>query len=244
MKQIFVSDPLCAGLQIELDEAAAHHLFDVTRTTPKEAIRVIGANGVFLAHVLEKPVVVIDAKVQQEQAECAPVVLCAAMVKADRFEWMIQKAVELGADVIVPLETRHTIIRLDEKRAAKKRERWQSIADAAARQCNRTTLARVETVCPLEQIERWKSEKNICAYEKEAHSRHLCGELTGYAGAVTYVIGPEGGLSGQEADFLQSQGFALCSLGEDILRAETAACYALSCTQFARAQTRSLNEDV
>lgn len=237
MKQLFVELTCHPGMRVELDAKTAHHLFDVTRTSPAEPIRVVAANGVFIAHVENKPFLCVDEKTEEKNRNAAPVILCAAMIKADRFEWMIQKAVELGAEAIVPLDTERTIVHLDGPRAEKKRQRWQSIADQAARQCNRDGLARIEPITRLEEIDRWKSERNICAYEKEAISHHLCSALDHYEGSLTYVIGPEGGLSGREADLLQEKGFELCSLGENILRAETAACYLLSCTEFARAQT-------
>ncbi len=236
MKQVFYNGSCEPDQAISLDDKVAHHIFDVLRTAGKEQIRIAADNGVFFGHVLEKPMVKIKEKAEEARVSAAPITVCAAMVKADKFEWMIQKAVELGADEIVPLETERTIIRIDPAKFEKKRARWQSIADQAARQSNRPKTAKILPVCRLKDIEQHKSGCNICAYEKEAQSHHLCSALQGYDGSLTFVIGPEGGLSEEEADFLEQSGFALCSLGNNILRAETAVCYLLSCAEFSRAQ--------
>lgn len=234
MKQIFYSTPLKVGDIVELDEKTAHHLFDVTRTTPKETIRIVdSANQVFLGHVQAKPCIKISEQLDTHDKQHLEITLCAALIKADKWEWMLQKATELGVTRIVPFTCKNTVIQIEPKKAVRKLERWQTICQAACQQSNRTDLVQIEPICTIGQLEPYKSQMNICAWEKEGIENHLCCTLNQIDHAVTFVIGPEGGITQAEAKVLEDQGFILCSLGENILRAETAACYLLATAQYA-----------
>ena len=138
---------------------------------------------------------------------------------------MIQKACELGAARIVPLITRRTIIHLDEKEISRKLERWNRIALEACQQCNRTTVCRVERPVTISQLDQYKQEVNLVAYENENNVR-----LREYLDSdrITFVVGPEGGFEPEEIDVLNSRGFVSVSLGNRILRAETATMFILS----------------
>lgn len=234
MKQVFVSQPLSTGQIFSLDDKTAHHLFDVTRTTPKETIRVVDSNRkVFHAHVTTKPDLEIVEELATQQPEALEITLCAALIKSDKWEWMLQKATELGVTRIVPFTSKNTMIQIDPKKAGRKLERWQSICQGACQQSNRTDLVQIEPVCTLETLNQYKSDLNICAWEKEGIEHHLCCTLNKVTDSVTFVIGPEGGLTAKEAELLEEEGFTLCSLGANILRAETAACYVCATAQYA-----------
>ena len=244
MKQVFWDKKLEYGMKIALDEKTAHHLFDVTRTSPDERIRIIDADSsVFYGRVCEKPVVEVLEAARDSQNQQPEITLCCALIKADKFEWMLQKSAELGVTRIVPFVSTNTVIQIDERKIEKKMERWKAILLGACRQCNRTSLVQLEKPCRIGELDRFKSSLNVCAWEKERQSRHLCCELEKLEDSVTYVIGPEGGLSPKEAQDLEQAGFALCSLGPRILRAETAACYLLSCTEFVFAQKQASCSD-
>lgn len=234
MKQIFTDEELHVGKILTLDEKTAHHLFHVARTTPKERIRIISRNGrVYHGHVQEHPYVYVSEETDQTNDTPPELTLCAALIKADKFEWMLQKAAELGVTRIVPFTSANTIIALEPKKIDKKLARWASILEGACRQSNRTNLVTIEKPVRLQDLGHFKSELNLCAWEKENVSQHLCCSLDKLDHSATFVIGPEGGLMAGEADFLEQEGFILCSLGNRILRAETAACYMLACADYA-----------
>lgn len=239
MKQIFAQESLHVGKVLTLNEKTAHHLFHVTRTTPKERIRVISQDRhVFYGHVQDHPHLLISEQSDEILPEHPELILCAALIKADKFEWMLQKAAELGATKIVPFTSANTIISLEPKKIDKKIARWQSILEGACRQSNRTDLVTIEKPVRFADLVQFQSDLNICAWEKENVSQHLCCTLDKLASSATFVIGPEGGLTKQEAEFLEQEGFVLCSLGSRILRAETAACYVLACADYAWNQNR------
>lgn len=233
MKQIFYPLPLNAGDLVELDEATAHHLFDVLRTESKEDVRLISGQEVYLAHTEQKPYLRIEKKLESAgQSQAAELTLCAALIKADKFEWMLQKAAELGVSRIVPFTCARSIVQIDPKKEAKKQARWNAILEQACRQSNRTTLVHLEPVCSINQLEAYKGEANVCAYEKEDEHHVLYDVLKNPFSSACFVIGPEGGFAPGEAERLEEKGFALCSLGTGILRAETAACFVLSAAQY------------
>ena len=233
MKQVYLDQTVSVNDLISLDTKQAHHIFDVLRTTPKEKIRIITKNsGVFLGHVETKPNLVVDSKVDVSD-ESQSITLCCALIKQDKFEWMLQKACELGVSKIVPFVSKNTVVKLDEKKAEKKLTRWNEILLAATKQCNRNTLVELEPVISLKDLSNYKSECNLVAYEKESDpSKHMAHYLKENPQTITVCIGPEGGFEESEIQILNEFGYANCSLGKNILRAETAACYVLVAIEY------------
>lgn len=231
MKQVFSKVQPVLDQPLLLDEAQAHHIFDVLRTSPKETVRVVCDQEVWLAHPGQKPYLFVFGK-EIVQPRLVNVTLCPALIKGDKFEWMLQKATELGVSRIVPFVSRHSIINLDEKRMAKKMDRWAAILEAACKQSNRHDYVILEPVQTVESLPEFKSKCNLIAYEKEESTHHLANYLAGFPDSVTIVIGPEGGFTPDEVEFLENNGFLPCSLGEQILRAETAALYVLSAIEY------------
>lgn len=157
--------------------------------------------------------------------------LFVALLKGDKMDLVIQKAVELGVKTIVPFISKNTIVRLDEKSKVKKKSKYQIIANEACKQCGRTDLVRVEDIITSnnELLDRLSEyDVNIFAYENENKKSSLH-ETMEYVNKRKYrnismVIGPEGGFLIDEAKDIKSLENTKCiSLGTRILRAETAA---------------------
>ena len=152
MKQVYLDQNVSVQDVICLDAKQAHHIFDVLRTTSKEKIRIVTKNsGVFFGHVENKPNLVIDSMVDVFE-ENQSITLCCALINQDKFEWMLQKACELGVHNIVPFVSKNTVVKLDEKKAEKKLIRWNEILLAATKQCNRNTLVELEPVIALKEL--------------------------------------------------------------------------------------------
>lgn len=232
MKQVYYSSCDVDSF-IPLDDAQAHHLFDVLRTKSRETVRVVCENAeVYLAHPDKKPFLYVFGK-EEVEPRLVNVTLCTALIKSDRFEWMLQKAAELGCSRIVPFVSRNTIIQIDPKKMERKMERWNSILKAACKQCNRSDMVELMPVDCLENLSEYKSRKNLVAYEKsDEKSFHLAHFLEHNPTSITCIIGPEGGFDPSEIDLLNEMGFACCSLGNSILRAETAAMYVLCAVEY------------
>lgn len=149
-----------------------------------------------------------------------------ALPKGDRFENVIQKCVELGVHEIIPVITARTIVKLDEKRAARKTERWNAISLAAAKQSKRAFVP--EVTKPLNWAQALKSaaglDKILVPYENAqgiAHTRQVIGEVCP-GESVGIFIGPEGGFEEKEIEQLLALGAESITLGHRILRTDTA----------------------
>lgn len=241
MKQVYIDQKCSLEQTFPLDEQQAHHIFDVLRSKENETIRIVSPEEVYLAHPLKKPYLYIFGKEEIEE-RLVDVTLCTALIKSDKFEWMLQKACELGVSRIVPFVSKYSIIQLDSKKALKKMERWNAILMAACKQCNRNDKVELMPITDLDALGQYKSACNLVAYEKENEpSSHLANYLCTNPSSVTCCIGPEGGFDEQEIEKLKENGFHTCSLGNQILRAETAALYVLSCIEY---QTHLENREV
>ena len=155
--------------------------------------------------------------------------LLQGLAKGEKMELIIQKAVEIGVVEIFPLAMDHSVVVLDRSKAGKKTERWQKIAEAAAKQSKRDQSKRdmipdVHEVMKLSQVlqeEKW--DLLVIAYESENRiSLKEVLQAHKNAKSIGVIIGPEGGLSNEEVKAAQEAGGIAVSLGRRILRTETA----------------------
>ena len=149
-------------------------------------------------------------------------------------EFIIQKAVELGAATIVPVSTRNTVVKLEPKKEEAKRKRWQAIAESAAKQSKRSLVPQVCGVMTLKEafdyVESRGFSMRLIPYEHEEGMAGTKAELDtlGPGQDIAVFIGPEGGFDEREIDLALSKGVRPISLGRRILRTETAGLAVLS----------------
>ena len=154
------------------------------------------------------------------------VTLFQGLPKADKMELIIQKAVELGVTEIVPVATKRCVVKLDDKKAASKIARWQSIAEAAAKQSKRGIIPQVLPVQSFKLALKQAAEMDVrlIPYELASgmeHTRELLGSLKP-GQSVAVFIGPEGGFEESEIALAGENGVESITLGKRILRTETA----------------------
>ncbi len=171
---------------------------------------------------------------EKKRSEAEPTVhitLYQALVKGEKFDDIVQKAVELGASVIVPVACERSVVRLDEKNKAKKTERWQKIARGAAMQSERGLVPQVREPIPFEKALRELSQTEMAfvCYEREKNTK-LSDILDKgkQAREIGFLVGPEGGFGDAELRKAAEAGLASVSLGKRILRTETAPLCVLS----------------
>ena len=143
--------------------------------------------------------------------------------KSDKMELIIQKSVELGANAIIPVNMKRCVVKLEGKDEAKKTDRWQKIAESAAKQCGRSFIPEVKNLIN-------EYDAIIVAYENEKENT-LKSELQKLNSAnlkIGIVIGPEGGLEESDIKLLRENGARIVTLGNRILRTETVALNVLS----------------
>lgn len=160
------------------------------------------------------------------------IVLYQGLPKADKMELIIQKAVELGASRIVPVETKRSVVKLDAKKAQAKISRWQGIAEAAAKQSKRDVIPVIGELTTLKEAlkEAADFEVSMMPYENAegmAFTRKLL-EGIQPGQRVAIFVGPEGGFDESEVEAALSMGTKPMTLGRRILRTETAGLAILS----------------
>lgn len=153
--------------------------------------------------------------------------------KADKMELIIQKAVELGAAEIIPVEMRRSVVKLDGSKKVKKTQRWQAIAESAAKQSRRAVVPMVREPMTMEEAVRFAEQNTdvrLLPYELQEADGSTRDVMDGIreGSAVSIFIGPEGGFDPAEVELAREAGIRPISLGKRILRTETAALVALS----------------
>jgi len=213
-----------------------NHIRNVLRMQPGDTF-LVSCSGTSslcrLAHMDENTIVAEIMEEDYRNTEL-PVrfYLFQGLPKGDKLELIIQKTVELGVAGIIPVEMSRCVMKLDEKKKKARRERWQSIAESAAKQSKRNVIPEVSDVMTYKQAMAKAAELDLflVPYENErgmvatrdALSRIKPGMSVGI------LIGPEGGFEEQEIELARQTGAAVISLGARILRAETAAVTAMA----------------
>lgn len=231
LARLYTAQDLAQGVAAALTEEQTHYLKNVLRKKPGDALRVFnGRDGEFLAALEAAGKKILSARVQKkirEQPErLRETRLLFAPIKKSRMNFLIEKAVELGVTRFHPVITAHT----ENRSLNETRLRAQVIE--AAEQCERMDIPQLHAPEPLKtKISAWDKSVNILwCYERSIKSPSLKEEAGN--GNYAFLIGPEGGFDDDEAAFLSRHSFVRpVSLGDSILRAETAA---LSCLAWAK----------
>ena len=147
--------------------------------------------------------------------------------KSDKLELIIQKAVELGAATVTPVEMKRCVVKLEEKKKKSRRERWQAIAESAAKQSKRSLVPEVGEVLTYREAVKAAGEMDLFLLPYE-NARGMIATKEALAAIcpgskVAILIGPEGGFDPKEVDAAEEAGAKRISLGQRILRTETAA---------------------
>lgn len=228
---------------IEITGTDAHHLMHVMRARPGQEIIVVDdenqvARMEMTAFCETAVTLTLRERLAADTESPIQLVLAQCLLKADKMDFVVQKAVELGAVGVVPVRSQNCVVRYDAKKAAGRRDRWQKIADEAAKQCGRTALLSVEPVTDiadfLQQEAAAADTELIFFYENEQNQtvKDYLSRVT--AKRIVLLVGPEGGFSLDEAKAVAEAGGHSVTLGPRILRAETAALAALAVAQYAK----------
>ena len=214
---------------VRITGSDVHHMRDVLRMKPAETVVVSdGSERDYYCAVvsLEEDEVVLQVQSEAAAAELpARITLYQGLPKADKMELIIQKAVELGAARVVPVTMARSVVRLDQKRAASKAERWQRIAESAAKQSGRSIIPAVGRVMSFREALTDAGESVIIVpYENENGMLGTAKVLESLRPGmdISVFIGPEGGFDPEEIEAARSAGAETVSLGRRILRTETA----------------------
>ena len=232
MPRFYSPIPLAVGNQITVPEHVTNHIH-VLRLGLGAALTLFDGSGdeyIGTIITLEKKRVSIDIKTVINRSVELPyaITLAQALPEAAKMDWIIEKAVELGAAGIQPLAAQRCVVRLSTERAEKRQTHWQAIIIAASEQCGRNRLAQL---APVTDFERWISQHDL--HRRILLSPRAEQSLADWsrhhpAQAVTIMVGPEGGFSPEEERTALQHGALALSMGPRVLRTETAGLAALA----------------
>jgi 16S rRNA (uracil1498-N3)-methyltransferase len=222
-----------------LEGEEAHHCLNVLRHAAGDKIVVFDGRGNEATAAIESADKRHAALKILHRARSAPVscrlTLAQAVPKGKNMDLIIEKAVELGAAAIVPLLSERTVVQLDAGELAAKREKWQTVAREACKQCGQNWLPEVSVaVSPKIFFEQHRPKGLLLIASLQGDSRPIKRVLADYtaqhgaAKEVLILVGPEGDFTPAEISLAKSNGCQPVTLGPIILRTETAAIYCLS----------------
>lgn len=218
-----------------LDGDEAKHLAQVLRVQPGQWITVFDGLGNYAeAKILSVSKQRIDLMLELAQSKPTPlpeIVLAQAIPKGKNMDWIVQKAVELGVSKIQPLLTRHTIVSPGDEKA----EKWRRTALEASKQCAQFTIPVIEDPLPFDK---WLAAtddidlKIIASLASNPENFRETLSQHPHLESVTLLIGPEGDFSPEESTAAITAGFIPVTLGDLVLRVETASLFCLSAIRF------------
>jgi 16S rRNA (uracil1498-N3)-methyltransferase len=235
---------------VVLSSNETHHLMHVLRMTPGDEAFVFDGAGneyrcTFRRIEDNRAELEIVDSLSETVESPLELTLAQALAKGEKFDFIVQKATELGVSRIVPLMTRYADVRLDERQRISRAERWRRISLESMKQCGRRRLVEITDPLSIYQfMSLLEHPRNPVTDAEPSHSLLLFSERGG-AGItealgggstsrpVVVLVGPEGGWSDDELEALSDYGCKPVSLGPRVIRTETAALVAITLVQFA-----------
>ena len=238
MYHFFVEASAVSGTTVTITGKDVNHIKNVLRMKPGEEISVSIPDSTAeyrcIVKTLSDDSVVCDLAFIKEEGNELPsnIYLFQGLPKSDKMELIIQKAVELGAFKIVPVEMKRCVMKLEPKKAPQKIARWQAISEAAAKQSKRAIIPEISMPVSFKEAIKMAEECSVKLVPYEMadgmeKTRSLLKSVKP-GDSVAIFIGPEGGFDLSEIELAKSAGFEIITLGKRILRTETAGMVVLS----------------
>jgi 16S rRNA (uracil1498-N3)-methyltransferase len=221
---------------IVLSERAASHVVRVLRMRSGDMIVVFAGHALeeWQAQIVEatnrRVVVALLERAQPPRESALDTNLVAALTKGDRFDFALQKSVELGVRSVTPIITERCVVRLEEKRIDKRLAHWHGVVVHACEQSGRLLVPSIERPVGLGDWLGTRDARRLGVIFDPAASQALHG-IVAATEAVDLLVGPEGGLTNSEVELATQAGLRAASLGPRVLRAETAAAFAVGLAQ-------------
>lgn len=240
MQRYFIDEQCLKGEEIQIDAYNYKHMQKVMRyRNGDQVICILPSGRTYIYEItdIETGLLKSVEELKEDHELDVDVTLIYGLPKNDKFEWVLQKATELGVKRIVPFLSKRSIIKTDVKSFEKKRERYQRILKEASEQSYRQMIPVLSSLVTIKDLSQYLSDINLVAYEESSKR----GEDSCFATALkqnyqtmTIIVGPEGGFDQSEIDQMKTLGIQECSLGKRILRSETAPLYMLSVIGYSR----------
>ena len=234
--RLFVSGALSNDAELVLQGEQANYLGRALRSRVGDTVTVFNGDGgewpASIEHIGKNSVTLrLGAVVESATESPLKIHLVQGISRGERMDFVIHKATELGVSRITPVLTHHGMVKLDQKRAAKRRQHWQHVAESACEQSGRTHPPRIDEPVALNS---WFGDRDSAGTMEvvlQATATASLVSLSAPTAGLCLLVGPEGGFSEREYEDAEMAGFQAASLGPRILRTETAASAAVTVAQ-------------
>ncbi|OZI26523.1 16S rRNA (uracil(1498)-N(3))-methyltransferase [Bordetella genomosp. 9] len=225
--RFYCSFALAPHARIELPDAIAHHAARVLRLRDGDtAVLFDGTGGEYPATLAINGKSVhaeLGAHDTREAELAGTITLVQGLPSGDKMDWIVEKAVELGVQRLVPVAAQRSVLQLNGERQDKRLAHWRRIATAASEQCGRNRLMRIEPVTPLARwLETAAAGPRLLCHPDNGSPLKTALRDIGDARSIALLVGPEGGWSDAERDAARAAGVDVVSFGPRVLRTETA----------------------
>lgn len=231
MQRYFVEDKI--NNNFILRDTDIHHIKNVMRCKINDKIEIVYDEKVYVCNIdsIEPLLLSIVKVLEEDRALSINLSVAVPLVQEQKFDLIIQKLTELGVSEIIPVKMERSIVKLDNKKEEKKLLRWNSICKEASEQCKRVSIPNVANIISLKELGLYKRElKLICSLNDD--TKDIGYYLNENIKDILFVVGPEGGFTNEEENYLIKNGFNSVSLGKRVLRLETAIIYVASIVNY------------
>lgn len=227
MQRYFAKDKI--NNKIILLDSDMYHITKVMRMNIGDEIEVIYDKKLYLCKIINNYEIETVKEVEEDNELNIDITIAIGMVKEQKFDLILQKLTELGVKEIIPLAMERSIIKLDSSKINKKLDRWNMICKEASEQSKRNIIPKVKEPMILKELVSLDYDtKFICSVKQKENFINYYLQQEEKCAKMLVVIGPEGGISDKEEQFLNDNNFISVSLGNRVLRVETAAIYVAS----------------
>ena len=216
---------------LELEDSDYHHIKNVMRMKKDDIIKVVFDNVVYtckLTSITNKSSFEIINKEEKDKKGYS-VDVAFSLIKEQKLNYLLQKTTELGAHILIPINTKRSVVKIDKKKESSKIDRWQKICKEASEQSFRSNMPKINSILNLEDLINEDYDlKLLCSLNENTENIKKVIQKNNKCVKILLVVGPEGGFDPKEEEYLLNNGFVSVSLGNTVLRAETAPVVALS----------------
>ena len=216
---------------LDLEDGDYHHIKNVMKMKRGDLIKVVYDKVIYtckLNNVSNKSTFDIIKK-EENQNERVNICVAFSLIKEQKLNYLLQKTTELGVNKLIPIETKRSVVKIEGNKEKAKIDRWKKICKEASEQSFRTDIPEISSILTLQGLVDLDYDlKLVCSLNKNTKNIKKILEKNNKCVKILLVVGPEGGFDPLEEEYLLENGFKSVSLGENVLRAETAPVVALS----------------
>ena len=220
-----------------LDEKDIHHIKNVMRMNISDLIEVVYQSSVYICSIIELSDKIIKLDViskKEENHELKKhIAIAFALSKEDKIDIILQKCTELGASEFYPVQMNRSVVRIEKSKEENKINRWKKICKEASEQSKRNVIPKVNNICNVNDLCNLNYDlKLVCSINNSCTSLKNIINSNNNLKSIIVVIGPEGDFAKDEEDILIDNRYVPVSLGNTILRMETAPIFVCSCINY------------